>query len=622
MTKRANIIAYLTLLLLVVLTPVTSRAEVSFRLQPRQNVIAEQSFALTFRLTLENESARDISMPKAPELDGCRLLSGPNSTSSQQQDRYINGKHTSLVIIDLTCVYRAQKEGTVNVPPVSINVGGRNYSSQPSSFKILPPDADVPAQGQSARPGNSAQSQAASSQASSAHATKSDFFVRVFFSKSSVYEQEGVIAVTKLYRPASHKFSLQLEAVPRTPVYEGFLSDDVEANPEGQIENYNGKNYVTYELSRVLLFPQKSGELKVTSGVYTLKIREQTGTMSMGWFGTPTYEDYTYTTPMTTATLHVKSLPEPRPADFCGAVGQYTLETTLQPDILRTNESATYSLSFRGTGNVKYLTVPTVDFPVTFDKYTAKTDVNARISGQTYAGTYKVDYPLVPQEMGKFTIPEQTFSYFNLQSGRYETLTAPAYEVKVERGSAVSISTEQKAVNADLNDIVHIHALPANLSAAPDTIFGRWWYWMLWGVTFAALVIAVICYRRYIRLSADVAGRKEARAGRVAERRFKAAAAFMKKHESQQFYAELASALKGYISDKLGLQPSQLISSTIAEQLNDAGVGEATVKSVLDVLDQCEMARFTPSDSDKAMQDLYNQASVAVKEIEEAKKRK
>ncbi|MDE6317828.1 MAG: BatD family protein, partial [Muribaculaceae bacterium] len=347
-----------------------------------------------------------------------------------------------------------------------------------------------------------------------------------------------------------------------------------------------------------------------------------TGTVSMGWFGTPTYEDYSYTTPMTTATLRVKSLPEPRPADFCGAVGNYSLEASLHPELLRTNESATYSLSFRGSGNVKYLTVPTVDFPLTFDKYTPKTDVNARVSGQTYAGTYKVEYPIVPQEMGKFTIPAQTFSYFNLQSGKYETLTAHEFEVKVERGAAVSVSTEQKAVDAELNDIVHIHPLSDNLAPSPETIFGRWWYWSLWILALAALIGALLCYRRYIGLTADVAGRKEARAGRVAERRFKVAASFMKKHESEHFYAELANALKGYIGDKLGLQPSQLISSTISEQLASIGVSEEAVKSVLDVLDQCEMARFTPSDSDKAMQDLYNQASIAIKDIEEAKKPK
>ncbi|MDE6301315.1 MAG: BatD family protein [Muribaculaceae bacterium] len=624
MTKRVSLFTYLTLLLMTILLPVSVQAEVKFQLLPRQNVIANQSFPLTFRLTLENESTRDITMPKAPELEGCRLLSGPNSTSSQQQETYINGKRTSLVIIDLTCVYRARSEGKVTVPPVSINVGGKTYSSNSSSFEILPPDSDPSAgnYGNGRPSGNTPGASATGTTAANSTASAKDFFVRVFFSKSSVYEQEGVIAITKLYRPASHKFSLNLEAVPRTPVYEGFLSEDLEANPEGQIENYNGKNYITYELSRVLLFPQKAGELKVTSGVYTLKIREQTGTMSMGWFGTATYDDYSYTTPMTTATLHVKALPEPRPADFCGAVGSFSLESSLSPEILRTNESATYSLIFKGSGNVKYLTVPTVEFPVTFDKYSAKTDVNARVSGQTYAGTYRVDYPLVPQEMGNYAIPAQTFSYFNLQTGHYETLSTETFDVKVERGSTVSVASEQKAIDAEMNDIVHIHSLPSTIARTPDTIFGRWWYWSLWGLVFISLVIAVIAYRRYIRLSSDVTGRKEAKAGRVAEKRLKSAAACMKNHDSQKFYTELASALKGYISDKLAMPQSQLISAAISEKLARAGVGEQTITSVLDVLDQCEMARFTPSDSEKAMQDLYTQASVAVKEIEEAKKHK
>lgn len=618
---RANFCTYLILIILGALAPVSSRAEVKFQLLPRQNVIVDQKFPVTFRLTVENEAVNDITMSKAPELTGCKLLYGPNSTSTQQRDYNVNGKHTSMVIIEIACVYRAQNVGKVTVPPVSINVGGKTYTSQSASFEVLPQDASPSAQTQSSQSYGSGASKQAQASAVSSDSRK-DFFVRVFFSKSSVYEQEGVIVITKLYRPASHKFNVKLEAVPRTPVYEGFLSEDMDSNPDGQIENYNGKNYVTFELSRVLLFPQKAGELKVTSGVYTLKISEQTGTFGFGFFGTPTYDEYSYNTPLTSATLHVKALPEPRPADFCGAVGQYTLETSLQPEILRTNESATYSMTFKGTGNVKYLTTPTVEFPVTFDKYTAKTDVNVRISGQTYAGTYKVDFPLVPQEMGNFTIPAQTFSYFNLQTGTYQTLTTEGYDVKVERGSSVSLSSEQKTVNSEINDIVHIHSLPANISKAPDTIFGRLWYWAMWIFVCTVLIASILVYRRYIRLSADVAGRKEARAGRVAERRFKKASVCMKNHESAQFYDELANALKGYISDKLGMQQSQLISSVISERLAQVGVADSTIASVLDVLDQCEMARFTPSDSDKAMQDLYAQALAAVKQIEEAKKHK
>lgn len=600
----------LVLLAVTIISAMSVCAKVSFQLVPRQNVVSGTNFPISLRLTVENEDIDNISMPKAPELKGCRLLSGPNATTSQMQQTIINGKSSTYAVIDLVCYYRAGNPGTVRIPSVTLNVGGKSYHSGEGSFEVLPSDASSSAQNQGGgiAPG-------VASSGASAH----DFFVRVIFSKSSVYEQEGVIAITKLYRPNDRKFSLQLEAVPKTPVYEGFLSDDLQANPEGQIENYNGKNYITYELARVLLFPQKSGTLKVQSGTYTLRIQEQVGLIRMHGFATPRYEEYTYTTPLVNGVLNVKALPEPRPADFIGAVGDYNLTYKLTPDQLRTNESATYSLTFKGTGNVKYLTTPTVQFPATFDKYTSKSDIKANVSGQTYTGSYTVDFPIVPQEVGEYEIPAQTFSYFNLNSHKYEQLSVPAIPVKVARGAAVASSVEQKTVDTSMQDILHIHALQSKPASYGTPVFLAGWYWCLWCIVVFALVLSIIFYRRHLKLAADVTGRRVARANRVASKRFKAASKFMKAHQDDKFYEELARALKGYIGDKLGMAPSQFISDTISDKLLAKGISAETVDSVLRVLDECEMARFTPTQSDSAMHELYNQASAAIKSIEDSK---
>lgn len=617
MTKSAK---YIILALFFAFICVAGYAKVSFELVKRQNVIAGDKFNLTFRIIVENENLpSDTRMPQAPELAGCTFISGPNTTSSQQQTQIINGQATSMTIIDLGCVYRAgDKPAKVTIPPVSISVGGKKYTSRQGAFEILPPDQRQSSQTNPYSPYQPANPPQSSK--SDVNAGK-EFFVRVIFSKASVYEQEGIIATTKLYRPNSYKFSLGLDAVPKNPVYEGFLSEELEPNPEGQIENYNGNNYITYELSRVLLFPQKSGKLQVHSGSYTLSIREQVGVISMHGFPTARYEDYSYTTPVTTATLNVKSLPEPRPADFCGAVGSsFSLQAALSPTQLKTNESAKYTLTFSGTGNVKYLTVPDLQFPPTFDAYSPTTDVNTRVSGQSFSGSYKIDYPLVPQEVGNFEIPQRTFSYFNLSTGKYEPLTAQGFTIDVKRGAPVATTTEQKALDTEMKDILHIHQLPSAPTAADAPVALQWWYWALWVLVALILGATVAIYRRHIRLEADVVSRKMSRANRLAAKRFKAADKLMKAHD-ERFYDELAMALKGYLSDKLSIAPSALISSTIQDKLTELGASQDTINSVIGVLDDCEMARFTPNKSESAMHDLLITATSAIKQIESLKKR-
>lgn len=608
--KKLNI---LILTLFLIIGHATSFATVSFQLIPRQNVVSGTNFNITLRLKVDDESLGNVMMPEAPQLNGCRLLSGPNQTTSQRYTTIINGRESTSALIDLTCLYRAGEPGKVTIPPVTIVVGGKSYTSAEGSFEILPPDA-------SQSSGNSsAGSMSSGSAQSGSGASLSDYFVRVIFLKSSVYEQEGVVAITKLYRPANNRTGIRLEAVPRTPVYEGFLSEDLDPNPEGQVENYNGKNYFTYELSRVLLFPQKSGKLKVTSGTYTLKIQEQVGMIRLHGFGTPHYQEYTYTTPLATGTIDVKPLPEPRPADFCGAVGNYNISAELTPELIRTNESCTYTLRFKGTGNVKYLTVPNLEFPSTFDKYSAKTEVKASVAGQTYSGSYIVSYPLVPQEVGQYEIPSQTVSYFDLSTQKYVQHVLPSFPVDVKRGAAVAVAAEQKEVDASMNDILHIHPMGDVIEVAPQPVFATWWFWAIWGLGLGGLLVTVLLYRRQIRLNADVAGRRNARANRVAAKRFRAAVSYMKSHRDEMFYQELAVALKGYIGDKLGINTSGLISDTISEKLKAYGADDNVVNNVLYVLDECEMARFTPNRSETAMQELYEKASGAIKSIENIK---
>ena len=167
----------LVLLAVTIISAMSVCAKVSFQLVPRQNVVSGTNFPISLRLTVENEDIDNISMPKAPELKGCRLLSGPNATTSQMQQTIINGKSSTYAVIDLVCYYRAGNPGTVRIPSVTLNVGGKAYHSGEGSFEILPPDASSSAQNQGGgiAPG-------VASSGASAH----DFFVRVIFSKSSV----------------------------------------------------------------------------------------------------------------------------------------------------------------------------------------------------------------------------------------------------------------------------------------------------------------------------------------------------------------------------------------------------------------------------------------------------
>lgn len=599
---------FLFILLLIATAFSAVAQQPSFSLVQPRNVVEGRNFRLTFRL-----SDGEANPPSAPELDGCTLLYGP-ATSTMQSTQIVNGRMSSSSSIDYSFTYRADKAGTVSVPTVTVQCNGKALSSRAATFQILPPDRNS-----SPQSGGHRQPDDVTPAGTSAQISADDLLVRVFFSKNSVYEQEPVVATIKVYT----KYDISSFMVTTQPVFEGFLTEELPVNLETSIEHYNGQNYHTAVLKRLLLYPQKAGTLSVNSGKYDVTI-VQYEQVNMGFFGTASRPiERNVTTSSNAATLQVKALPQPQPANFCGAVGSFSVQTMLEPELMRTNEASTYSYIVKGTGNIKFLTPPTVEFPAGIDTYTPKTDISASLigGGTNMSGTFRTDYTIVPQEVGNFVIKGVPFVYFDIESGAYKTAEVSDMPIKVLRGNGNAPAVSQTDIDETIDDILHIRRSDASRQAAEiHYTFRSPVYWSLYILALVALVGILFVYRRNIRLEADVAGRRLAKAGRVASKRLKESKTYLDSRKNDLFYAALAKALWGYISDKLSIAPSQLTRDNVADKLAAYGLGKEATAEVLDVLDRCEMARFTPNDSDTEASDIYSKAESAIKSIEDVKK--
>ena len=598
----------LAIFILAVITSVTAFCQTSFKVISPDNVIAGRNFSLTFRLSNGQSNA-----PRPPELQGCDLLYGP-SVSTMSSSQYINGQMSSSTSVDYTYMYRATTPGKVTVPEVTVNSGGKNYTSHSVTFEILSPDKPQQQQGQSQQT-----SPQVSAVDPSTHrpgqVSPNDLFVRVSFSKAHALEQEAVMATIKVYT----KYSITSFLVTQQPLFDGFLSEELPVDLEVNLENYNGQNYNTAVLKRLLLYPQKSGKLTVNSGKYDITI-QQFELVNMGFFTTQRPIESQVTTESNMATIDVTPLPEPKPAGFDGAVGRFTVSTDLQPELLRTNEAAVYTYTIKGTGNIRYLKQPDIKFPASIDRYTPKTDIDAKIVGANTTGTYKVDYTIVPQEAGKLEIPGTPFVYYDIDRKEYVTLETRSYDLNVAKGSSTSSVVEQREIDKSMNDILHIKPSTDKRHKEISYIFHNGFYWLTFVLAIAILVGIAVIYRRQLKFNADVKGRKHARANRVVSKRLKTARSFMNAHENDKFSAELAKAMWGYISDKLSIAPSQLLRDNIASQLENYGASAQTTEELLSVLDECEMARFTPHHSDQEVAKLYDEAVAAIKNLEDVKK--
>ena len=575
----------------------------TFRVQAPRQVIAGNTFQITY--VLENADGEGFKQPDVPN---CKLLYGP-ATSRSQSVSIVNGKRSSTSSIGYTFTYRAEKQGTVTVGSAKIGVDGKTLTTSAIKLEILPPDRSASSGSQ-----QSVQAYDVNTQTSGKPIGSDEVFVRVVLSKPTVYEQEGVLSTMKLYS----KYQISKFQALELPTYNDFLAEEVPVTLNGSFENYNGENYYVYVLKQVVLFPQKSGVLEVSSGTYELSVVQfDIINTAFGRMRTPV--DRSLKIKSNSTKLNVKPLPSPRPADFIGAVGTgFKISSKLNNKAIRTNEASTLTLQLSGSGNLKSLSAPRYQFPSQFDLYDPQTKIDAKPSGNFLTGTVNVDYTFVPQSVGKFTIGGGTCSYFNVKTGKYESIPFEGKTVDVAKGSS---SSTVKFGSEPMRDILPVFKGDLELSRSASIVLGSWYNWVYYLLLTLAFASVLFIYRKTVKERANVTLMKRKGANRVAGKRLKRAKMFMNKGKKEAFYEEMLTALWGYFSDKLSIPVSELNRDNISRELLDYGMTEDGVNRIIRILDECEFSRYArPADSEMPMADVYSQACDAIGEVESTKR--
>ena len=79
-------------------------------------------------------------------------------------------------------------------------------------------------------------------------------------------------------------------------------------------------------------------------------------------------------------------------------------------------------------------------------------------------------------------------------------------------------------------------------------------------------------------------------------------------------------AMWGYLSDKLSIPASQLLRDNVSAELSKFGVSEEDIQNIIMVIDECEMARYTPNINEDKVSAIYNVAVDLIKRIENTKR--
>lgn len=603
--KKAKPIFFLILSIILFGFSLESLAQhVEFNASAPRVVELGEQFRLSYSLNAKGSDFEE------PDFENFRVLSGPNVSSSSSV-QIINGKMSQSVSYTYTFILMAISEGTFTLPPAKVSVKGKTYASNSFAIEVV--------KGAQSVQGNSGNSATVGTQQPQSN---EKLFVTVEVNKTSLYQGDNLIASIKLYTQRSLAGFEEI----KFPPFTGFWSQDLETPQQIQLqrENVNGQIYEVGLIKRVLLFPQRSGEIQIDPFELTVLVQERTrSTNPFDDFFGGAYRRIPVKAVSKAVAINVLPLPAGKPDNFDGAVGTYSLAASVDKARVKANEAVNLKVKISGTGNLKLIKPLKVDFPPDLDVYDPKTSLNSKVTAQGEAGSVTFDYLFIPRYAGTYRIAPIVFNYFDPESKSYKTRTSKEFVIQVERGSGDQEMTSGVVQTLSKEDVKFIgqdiRFLKSQVPLKNKTgiWFGTLTFYLFYLVSFVLFVLIILVRLTQIKQNANQARVRNRKANRISRKRLKVAVSFMKKNNSEKFYDEVLKAIWGYLSDKLAIPVSSLSKDNVAELLAKHKIEDELSTQLMALLNDCEFARYAPSAVSGGMDEIYRKAQKLISKLDQ-----
>ncbi len=590
---------------------IVSAQKVNFTVEAPAVVELGEVFRVVYRVNASPEKGFEIFPAKDLE-----LVSGPQRGQSSSMS-IVNGRTTTEYELSETYYYRAKQAGSVTIQPAKVQVDGRPYKTRAHEIQVVEStaakqQAQQQAQ-QNAASNQTTKEQQASSQNLVAH---DDVFVRVAVNKTTAYVGEAIYVSLKLY--TKQRISLNNHSYPE---FSGFYKQDIEAPQSLQYERevIQGQEYSSVLFKKMVVFPQRSGDIVIAPFEVDCNVMIP---VSRGFWGLQ-YDQQRKVVASKPITIKVKPLPANKPSNFEGAVGDFSVQCATDAKEVSQNDAFTYRVTVRGTGNISLLQAPSISFPSDFEVYDPKVTRNITPTAYGDKGSVTYEYIIIPRHEGNFTIPSFRFSYFNVKDKTYATAVAPEIPIVVNRshnqaaGSVANFSNQKEEVRYLGNDIRYIKTNNVTVERPQKSLFGTRAYYAWFIVPSMCVLLFILLRRNQIKQNQDIARVRTRRANKESRKRLKQARICLQNGEDAQYYDEIAQALWGYIADKYTIPLAELNKDTIIDFLQQKNVQETHISELITIIEQCELARYSPNPHIEEKEKLYTRASECIRVFEQ-----
>lgn len=562
-------------------------------------------------LSIVISGGSDIPNPQIPEMPDFQIMGAGRS----QSYTWVNGKASASVAHNF--VMTPSREGTFTIPPIRVSAGGQNAETAALTLTVVKGDP-------SAVQGGAHEDEAPKPAAAAAPSAPA-VFISGTVDKTSVVVGEPITFTFRLH----NRVRLMSQPSYQPPEMTGFWTEDLPPQRNYQT-SIKGMPYSVTEV-RTALFPSVPGKARVGSAQLAVSL-ENFGTDPFGsnffnqFFGRAE-EKVLRTEPIS---ITVKPLPEPKPADFKGAVGEYTLSAQVDKPKIAVGQPLTLSLTVSGKGNIK--SIPDLPLPAltnfrTFDA-SAATNVEKKEGTVTGSKTFKT--VLIPTASGDLTIPPISFTYFDLSSRAYKTVKSSPLVIHVQAGapgaaqpplpadssSPAGFSAAQPGVKRLGDDIRYIHSPDTVVSAGP-LLYQRKAF-RIWNALLLLLLTAAGAARLYFKLFlSDNALYRFRKAKETALARLNETDGLLAKKDFRAAGNLVANTLQDFMAAKLGVERRSQSLKEIIERLRASGLSEHTAQKIRNLWETLDLFQFAPAQvQDEEIRSASRTAGHVIEEVE------
>ena len=560
------------LILFLTISSFVLSAQINF-----EATVSKSKLALNERLRIDfvmNQNGDNFS---PPEFENFQIIGGPNQSIKTS---YVNGERK----FSKTYSYflKPLKKGTLKINQASIEIDGEIYKSL--QIEVLITDSVK-------QPSDSI----------TQYYNDDDIELRALISKGAPYLNEPITVVYKLYYKAPINISDARET--ETPNFKDFWSQTIKI-PQLKVnrEIYKGQNYNVVEWRKVVLYPQKVGELEISP--LSLNLVLDVPTDKRDFFGNVIYDQTSQMISTGMRRIIVKDLPQQgKPDSFSGAVGNFEFDVILNKNSLRATESFQAELKVKGNGNLKLFDLPDILVPNSMELFEPEREelISTNLSGMS--GSVSKFFTVIPRFQGNFPIEEVEFSYFDPNTEKYKVVKSPRLTIDVYDGPVISNTINNDNSNIiTSNDSFRFIKLKGNLREVNNDVFFQSQFFYAIVTTPFILLLSFLLFTTYKR------NKKESSSEliRIEERNINKMIDSAKESIGDKilFYDKIEKALIKSLIVKFSIRMDSLNKEKIQQICREKGLSKDDVLLIIKLIENCEKARYSRSSDSIMNKDL------------------